>query len=81
MPWMTFSKRFSFRPTPISIVTYEAGMTRLVTTPCAEAAKAAGAAVAADRPAEETSAPTPSPAPPAAEKPTAKATKRRLMRG
>lgn len=49
MPWVRFTGAFDFRPTPVVTLAFPAGAVRLVTTPCARAAKASGAAVAATR--------------------------------
>ncbi len=45
MPWVRFIKDFDFKPKPQVTIAYRAGTSRLVTTPCAAAARAAGKAV------------------------------------
>lgn len=50
MPWLKFHQDYDWRPKTNVIVAYKAGMTRLVTTPCAAAATAAGAAVRVAKP-------------------------------
>jgi len=50
MPWVRFVEDFDWRATPAVTLAYKAGTIAIVTTPCAEAAKAAGKAEAAQRP-------------------------------
>jgi hypothetical protein len=42
MPWVRFSADFDFKPKPSLTLAYRAGDEKLVTTPCAQAAVAAG---------------------------------------
>lgn len=51
MPWIRFSRAFDWRPTPRAVLAYPAGLTTLVTGPCADAAVAIGAACRVARPA------------------------------
>lgn len=44
MPWVSFDRDFDWRPKQGVTIAYKAGMHLLVTTPCAEAAIAAGKA-------------------------------------
>lgn len=50
MPWVRFARRFDFKPTPRVLQTFAADTEKLVTTPCAKAAIADGAAVAIPTP-------------------------------
>jgi hypothetical protein len=50
MPWVTFTAAFDFKPKAAVTIAYRAGETRLVTTPCAQMAKAAGKAIASRKP-------------------------------
>lgn len=50
MPHVRFTRNFDWRPTAQSVQTFVAGSTKLVTTACANAAVAAGAAEAIDKP-------------------------------
>jgi len=45
MPWVKFTADFDWKPTRQTTVAYRAGDEKLVTTPCAKAAVAAGKAV------------------------------------
>jgi hypothetical protein len=58
MPWVTFSANFDWTPPADRRVTkaYRAGTTENVTRDCAAAAKAAGKATAAKRPASRAEA-------------------------
>lgn len=44
MPWVRFTDDFDWKPTPQSTTGYLKGQELLVTTPCANAAKARGVA-------------------------------------
>lgn len=50
MPRVRFTQDFDWRATPAVTMAYKAGTVDLVTTPCAEAAIAAGKAEAVQRP-------------------------------
>lgn len=50
MPRVRFLADFDWRATPAVTIAYKAGTVELVTTPCADAAKAAGKAEACQRP-------------------------------
>ena len=56
MPWVRFVAPFDWRVSPRQFIAYEAGMVLLVTTACARAAKAAGAAESAVKPKGESDA-------------------------
>lgn len=49
-PWVQFTADFDFRPKPAVTLAFKAGQRRLVTTPCATAAIAAGRAVPITKP-------------------------------
>lgn len=59
MPWLKFTADFDWRPQIGTVLAYKAGTVALVTTPCADAAKAAGNAEPAAKPKD---APEPQPA-------------------
>lgn len=44
MAWLRFTADFDFKPKPAVTLAYKAGQEKLVTTPCAAAAVAAGKA-------------------------------------
>lgn len=44
MPWVKFTRDFDWNPVKPVTVAYKAGMCKMVTTPCAKAAIAKGAA-------------------------------------
>lgn len=44
MPWVRFTENFDWKPTPQNTTGYLKGQELLVTTPCANAAKARGVA-------------------------------------
>lgn len=50
MPWIRFTADFDWRPIPQKTIAYKAGMHKLVTTRCADAAIAAGKAVKQAKP-------------------------------
>lgn len=60
MPWVSFEKNFDYRPAaaPRVMISYRAGKTYNVPTPCAELAKASGAAKALTRPRNRRQKPT-----------------------
>ncbi len=45
MPWVRFSQPFDWKPKPSVTIAFRAGDEKLVTTPCAHAAVAAGKGV------------------------------------
>jgi len=50
MPWVRFTAGFDFKPRRAVTVAYQAGQVKLVTSPCARAAIAAGKAEPATKP-------------------------------
>lgn len=50
MPWVRFTADFDFKPKKAVTIAYQSGQVKLVTSPCARAAIAAGKAEATTKP-------------------------------